>query len=118
MFLIFSGRCGNKNQPFPVVPAKGSISSRFIVTRRGDTIFPVVIYPGFLGRSRRISPVNVTRAIPHPTARSQAPGPRVHPGNRVGKEKITHSKNMHTRVMMRRIRIQGLLSDCMGFDGY
>jgi len=62
--------------------------------------------------------VNVTRAIPHPTARSQAPGPRVHPGNRVGKEKITHSKNMHTRVMMRRIRIQGLLSDCMGFDGY
>ena len=25
---------------------------------------------------------------------------------------------MHTRVMMRRIRIQGLLSVCMGFDGY
>jgi len=88
------------------------------VTGRGDTIFPVVIYPGFLGRSRRISPVNVTRAIPHPAARSQAPGPSVHPGNRVGKEKITHSKNMHTRVMMSRIRIQGLFSVCMGFDGY
>jgi len=87
------------------------------VTGRGDKIFPVVIYPGIFGRSRRTSSVNVTRAIPHTTARRQAPGPRVQPGNRVGKEKITHSKNMHTRVMMSRIRIQGLLSDCMGFDG-
>ena len=62
--------------------------------------------------------MNVTSAIPHPAARSQAPGPRVHPGILAGKEKITHSKNMHTRVMMSRIRILGLLSDCMGFDGY
>ena len=85
------------------------------MTGRGDIIFSVVIYPGILGRSRRISPVNVKRAIPHPAARSQAPGPRVHPGNRVGKKKITHSKNMHT-VMMSRNRIQRLFSVCMGFE--
>jgi hypothetical protein len=36
----------------------------------------------------------------------------------VGKENITHSKNLHTRVMIRRIRIQGLFSVCTGFDGY
>ena len=88
------------------------------MTGRGDIIFSVVIYPGILGRSRRISPVNVKRAIPHPAARRYAPGPRAQPGILAGKEMIDHNRSMHTRVMISRIRIQGLLSDCMGFDGY